>query len=351
MFKCTKRYYSCVSSPLPETVPPAHPASCLYLVNAVVFLLFLFLKEQNPFEALSGVRTWHLATETERGPNTIRGKDFGGCGGSCLFLQYILHGPTSSLQQELKTNSPSVIPVGLPALRWLPEMTPSAERYVWPSPAVAGRGRQHVAHPTRPAGEWLTSGPRLAPTPGLRTLSTATAQVCWGGASGHPAPSHLRDQWTTSAPGPGKSSEAGMLSRGDGPAPGPSRPARPASPSRPLSSCGVTRGFTGAGGEGSEWDVGPAAARPPTWARWGQRGVARGVARPSRRAGARAWRRGGVRGGVRGEVDGRVRAAGPARTAGRGRRARVARSPQPLLAAGRPLACLGSSRVGCEEGI
>ena len=49
--------------------------------------------------------------------------------------------------------SPSVTTVGFPALRWLPEMTPTALRSVCQSAAAAGGRRKHVCPPPCPARE------------------------------------------------------------------------------------------------------------------------------------------------------------------------------------------------------
>lgn len=95
---------------------------------------------------------WHEALAQTRFMERI----FGGCGSRCMFSRHTAL--TNPLFTNINQNEiPSVITVGFPALRWLPEMTPTALRSVCQSAAAAGRRRKHVCPPTRPAQGSLES--------------------------------------------------------------------------------------------------------------------------------------------------------------------------------------------------
>lgn len=152
MFTCTN--LTCLPL-LFKQLPPPRQKGYVYLVNTAVFLLFLFLKEQNPSETFSSGKispcTWHSVEAKVWDTNTIKEKDFLGGVGARVCSYYTLPGPIPILQTEIAAKYPVVTTVGTPALKWLPEMTPPAERSVCESPAAAGGGRKHVGPPTRPA--------------------------------------------------------------------------------------------------------------------------------------------------------------------------------------------------------
>lgn len=124
-------------------------------------------------------------------------------------------------------------------------------------------GRKHVGPPTRPPRGRLerSAGRRRTPPPAgsSRAGSIATAQVCRGAASGHPAPSQPSRPMSSYRSGAGKSLEAGIISREDSPAPVSSQPRAPpravvAPPPSPalLPSCGVIRGLSLVRGQGKQ---------------------------------------------------------------------------------------------------